>query len=58
MNKAAEYLKNVNMSIIEIAKLLGYDNPSNFTRTFKNVFGLLPREYKKMSKMSSFDQFE
>lgn len=46
MNKAAEYLTNTNQSIIDIGKLLGYENPSNFTRTFKELYGILPKEYR------------
>lgn len=46
MNKAAEYLKNSHKSIIDVSKLLGYENPSNFTRTFKEIYGVLPKEYR------------
>lgn len=46
MNKAAEYLIDSNRSIIDIGKLLGYENPSNFTRTFKDIYGVLPKDYR------------
>jgi len=46
MNKASEYLKNSELSILEIGKSLGYENPSNFTRTFKQIYGVLPKKYK------------
>jgi AraC-like DNA-binding protein len=46
MNKAAEYLKNTSRSILDIGRLLGYENPSNFSRTFKEVYGMLPKEYR------------
>lgn len=46
MNKAAEYLKNSDRSILDIGRLLGYENPSNFTRTFKEIYGVLPKEYR------------
>lgn len=46
MNQAGEYLKYSGMSILEISKSLGYENPSNFTRTFKAIYGVLPSEYR------------
>ncbi len=46
MNKAGEYLKYSDKSILEIGRLLGYENPSNFARTFKEVYGVLPRQYR------------
>ena len=49
MNRAGEYLKNSDMSILDIGRLLGYENPSNFTRTFKEIYGVLPRQYRNSS---------
>lgn len=46
MNKAAEYLKSSDRSILVIGRLMGYENPSNFTRTFKEIYGVLPKEYR------------
>ncbi|MEY8355429.1 AraC family transcriptional regulator [Lachnospiraceae bacterium 54-53] len=47
MNQAADYLKGSQRSILEIGRLLGYENPSNFTRTFKEIYGVLPKEFRK-----------
>ncbi len=47
MEKATILLKTSNMSISEISKAIGYDSQSKFTKTFKQTFGILPREYKK-----------
>lgn len=49
MNQAGEYLKHSDMSILEIGRILGYENPSNFTRTFKEIYGILPSQYRSSS---------
>lgn len=49
MNQAGELLKNTDMSILDIGRLFGYENPSNFTRTFKQIYGVLPRQYRNSS---------
>lgn len=46
MNQAGEYLKYTDMSILEIGRMFGYENPSNFTRTFKDIYGVLPSQYR------------
>lgn len=46
MKKAARLLQDVNLRTYEIAGMLGYDNPKNFSRAFKAYYGTTPREYK------------
>lgn len=46
MTRAGEYLKYSDRNILEIGKSLGYENPSNFTRTFKDIYGVLPSQYR------------
>lgn len=46
MNKAAELLDDVRYKTYEISDMVGYSNSFNFTRTFKNYFGMNPREYR------------
>lgn len=46
MNRAGEYLKNSDISILEIGRHLGYENPSNFSRTFKEIYGILPSQFR------------
>lgn len=47
MQKAADYLLTTNLKTYEISDYLGYDNPKNFTRAFKNHFGIPPKSYKE-----------
>ncbi len=47
MKKAAEMLRESNMSIAEIAQAVGYDSQSKFTAAFKAFFQVLPKDYKK-----------
>lgn len=43
---ADQYIKNSRLSISEITFLLGFSEPSNFTRAFKRWNGLSPSEYR------------
>jgi len=47
MNRALEYLLNTPMKISEISEAVGYDSIDHFSRTFRKVYGMPPREYKK-----------
>lgn len=47
MEQAAKMLKETNMTIAEIAQAVGYDSQSKFTATFKSLYQVLPREYRK-----------
>lgn len=51
LSKAIELIKSTNYSIIEIIKLVGYENPTYFYKIFKNKFGMTPREYKKINSI-------
>lgn len=46
MRRACELLRNRNLSVKETADLLGYDDPYYFSRIFKSVMGVAPREYR------------
>lgn len=41
--KAAAYLQQTRLSIIEIATLVGFSNQSNFARAFRGHYGVSPR---------------
>ena len=47
MNHAMDYLMNTSMKVSEIAEKVGYDSVDHFSRTFRNVYGVSPMEYKK-----------
>jgi YesN/AraC family two-component response regulator len=51
MKKAAELLDDVRYKTYEISDMVGYSNSFNFTRTFKNYFGINPREYRNRSSL-------
>lgn len=50
MAKAAELLKLTSLSIAEIGSAVGYENQLHFSRAFKTIYGLSPREWRKRNK--------
>jgi AraC-like DNA-binding protein len=44
---AMQYLKESNHTISEVTYLLGFTEPSNFTRSFKRWTGITPNEYQE-----------
>lgn len=50
MNSAAVQLRESNESINQIALSLGYSNASKFARAFRDVFGVLPKDYQTAQK--------
>lgn len=46
MNMACIELKKGKKKISDIAVKLGYNNPSKFSKAFKSVYGVLPKDYK------------
>lgn len=47
MRQAAEWLDGSTLRISEIARRVGYENPFHFSRAFRRVHGLSPRDYRK-----------
>ncbi len=47
IKKAKELLLHTDSPIAEIASRVGYENQSKFTQAFKEVTGMLPKEYRK-----------
>ncbi len=47
IKRAKELLCNSDDSIAEIAYSVGYENQSKFTTAFRDITGLLPRDYRK-----------
>lgn len=46
LNKSKELLRTTNYKSYEIAYMVGYDNPSYFSKLFKKSTGLTPNEYR------------
>ncbi len=49
LKRAKQYLEKSQMSVSEIAYLVGYNTPKNFSKCFKEEFHLTPSEYKEKS---------
>lgn len=47
MEKAGELLKNMAYKVHDVSLLVGYSNPKNFTRAFKNYYKKSPNEFRK-----------
>lgn len=47
MTKAAELLKLTALSVGEVGSAVGYPNQLHFSRAFKAIYGLSPREWRK-----------
>lgn len=52
MTKAAELLKLTQLSIGDIGNAVGYENPLHFSRAFKNIYGISPREWRNRNQIS------
>lgn len=50
MVKATELLKLTSLSIADISSAVGYENQLHFSRAFKNIYGISPREWRKQNK--------
>ncbi len=47
MDKACELMKNASLSIGDISRSVGYDDPLQFSKIFKKSRSISPREYRK-----------
>lgn len=46
VRKACELLKNTSLKISEIAPMVGYETAANFSKVFKKMMNITPREYR------------
>jgi AraC-like DNA-binding protein len=46
MTRAAEHLTSTDMLVREVARLVGYREPSRFTKAFKRAYGLTPSQFR------------
>ncbi len=47
MQKATALLRKGDKKLFEVAKSVGYDSDAAFSKAFKRVFGVAPREYRR-----------
>lgn len=47
VEKSLEYIKNTDLTILEIACLCGYNSTANFNRAFRRITGQVPTDYRK-----------
>lgn len=47
MAKAAQLLKESKLSIHQISGMVNYPNQLHFSRAFKSIYGIAPREYRQ-----------
>lgn len=47
LKRAKQYLADLTLSINEVARLVGYDDPSYFTRWFRKRAGVSPRQWRE-----------
>jgi YesN/AraC family two-component response regulator len=46
MRKAVDLMNNHELKTYHISEMVGYNNPNNFTRAFKKLFGKAPKDYR------------
>lgn len=51
MTKAAELLKLTELSIGDISNAVGYPSQLHFSRAFKNIYGISPRQWRNENKL-------
>ena len=51
MMKATELLKLTKQSVSDIGNAVGYENALHFSRAFKNVYGVSPREWRNQNRI-------
>lgn len=47
MKKAAYFLESTSLSVGDIARSVGYNDPLGFSKVYKSVIGISPSEYRK-----------
>ena len=53
MHKATGLLQKGDKKLFEVAKSVGYDSDAAFSKAFKRVFGVAPREYRRNTSGAS-----
>ena len=45
LKRAAQLLQGSQLPIVEVANRVGFSSPSYFSKCFKEMFGMLPKQY-------------
>lgn len=53
VEKSIEMLGNDDAKIIDVAFSMGYNDPSHFSRAFRRLTGVSPRDYRKQLRLSA-----
>ena len=56
LKKAAQLLQNGKFTVSEVMYIVGFSNPSYFTRAFVSQFGKTPKDYLKGFKEQGQEQ--
>ena len=51
ISRARELLQNPNASVTDIAYIVGFQDPSYFTRIFRRIVGMSPSRYREVNKI-------
>jgi AraC-like DNA-binding protein len=51
-------LDETNLAVQDIALQIGYENPLNFSRGFKNAFGISPTDYRQSAQIKGGQENE
>ena len=49
LKRAAQLLQGSQLPIVEIANRVGFSSPSYFSKCFREMFGMLPKQYAEES---------
>jgi AraC-like DNA-binding protein len=52
MQKATALLERGDKKLVDVARSVGYDSDASFSKAFKRVLGVAPREYRRSSLAS------
>lgn len=56
LRKAVQLLRTTKLSIKDIGNAVGYPNQLHFSRAFKNVYGMSPKQWRSEQALASLDE--
>lgn len=58
LRKAVQLLRTTKLSIKDIGNAAGYPNQLHFSRAFKNVYGMSPKQWRSSQKLAPVDELD